>query len=54
MVFPLGSFVAMQQLEQHGVVMARENPHFRVHSPIGALECAATLMPLDPWVRQGF
>jgi hypothetical protein len=54
MVFPWESFVAMQQLEQQGVATAREKPNFRVRSPIGALACAATLMPLDPWARQGF
>jgi hypothetical protein len=54
MVFPLGSFVALQQLEQHGVAMASGNPNFRVRSPIGALACAATLMLIDPWARQGF
>jgi hypothetical protein len=54
MIFPLGSFVAMQQLEQQEAPSARQNPRFRVRSPIGALECAVTLMPHDPWAWQGF
>ena len=33
----------MQQLEQRGQAMARENPHFRVRSPIQGMSRPPTL-----------
>jgi hypothetical protein len=45
MVIPWRGFVAMQQFEQHGLPMTRENPHFRVRSPIAAPMGKTTLRP---------
>jgi hypothetical protein len=45
----------MQQFEQHGYAIARENPNFRVRTPIGVLVCETTLKSWAvSWAQQGF